>query len=41
VIDHAALGEELFHVPVGETESQVPPDGQGDDLGWEAIASEG
>jgi hypothetical protein len=36
-----ALGEELFHVPVGEAEPQVPPDGQGDDLGREPVPGEG
>jgi hypothetical protein len=29
----ASFGEELLDVPVGEAEPQVPPDGQGDDLG--------
>ena len=30
VIDlDAALGEELFHVPIGQAEPQVPPDRQG------------
>ena len=42
VIDlDAALGEELLHVPVGQAEPQVPPDRQGDDLGREAVPSEG
>jgi hypothetical protein len=29
----AALGEELFDVPVGQAEPQVPAHCQGDDLG--------
>ena len=38
VVDlHAALGQELFHVTVGEAEPQVPPDRQGDDLRREPI----
>src|SRR6266540_1632129 len=37
----AALGEELFDVPVGEAEAQVPADRQGDDLGREAVPGEG
>jgi len=37
----AALGEDLFDVPVGEAEPQVPPDRQGDDLRGEAIPGEG
>jgi hypothetical protein len=36
-----AFGEKLFHVPVGEAETQVPPDRQGDDLGREPVAGEG
>jgi hypothetical protein len=37
----AALGEELFDVPVGQAEPQVPPDRQGDDLGGEPVPGEG
>jgi len=37
----AALGEELFDVPVGQAEAQVPADRQGDDLGREAVPGEG
>jgi hypothetical protein len=37
----AALGEELFDVPVREAEAQVPADRQGDDLGREAVPGEG
>jgi hypothetical protein len=37
----AALGEELFDVPVGEAEARVPADRQGDDLGREAVPGEG
>ncbi len=36
-----ALGEELFHVTVGEAEPQVPPHRQGDDLGREPVSGEG
>jgi hypothetical protein len=32
----ATLGEEFLHIPVRETEPQVPADRQGDDLGREA-----
>jgi len=42
VIDlDAAPGEELLQVPVRQAEPQVPPDGQGDDLGRKPVASEG
>jgi hypothetical protein len=37
----ASLREELLHVPVGQAEPQVPTDGQGDDLGREAVSREG
>ncbi len=41
VIDlDAALGQELLDVPVGETEPQVPPDGEGDDVRREPVADE-
>ncbi len=36
----ASFCQELLHVPVGQTEPQVPADGKGDDLGREAIPSE-
>jgi len=36
-----SLGEELFDVPIGKAEPQVPPDRQGDDLGREPEPSEG
>jgi hypothetical protein len=35
------LGQELFDVAVGQTEPQVPPDRQGDDLWREAEPGEG
>jgi hypothetical protein len=42
VIDlDAALGQELFHVPIGEAEPQVLPDRQGDDLRREPKPGEG
>jgi hypothetical protein len=37
----AALGEQFFDVAVGEAETQVPADGNDDDVGWEAEAGEG
>jgi hypothetical protein len=37
----AALCEELFHIPVGEPEPQVPADRQRDDLRREAVPGEG
>jgi hypothetical protein len=37
----ASLGQELFDVPVGQAEPQVPPDGKGDDLGREPVSGEG
>jgi hypothetical protein len=36
----ASFRQELLDVPVGQGEPQVPPDGQGDDLGREPIAGE-
>jgi hypothetical protein len=36
----ASFRQEFLDVPVGQAEPQVPADGQGDDLGWEPIASE-
>ncbi len=35
------LGEELLHVSVGQTEPQVPPNGERDDLRREAVPGEG
>jgi len=37
----AALAKELFHIPVGEAEAQVPADRQRDDLGREPVPGEG
>jgi len=37
----AALREELFRIPVEKTESQVPTDRKGDDLGREPVPGEG
>src|SRR6266542_5575183 len=37
----APFGEELLDIAVGQAEPQVPPDGQGDDLGREPVAGEG
>ena len=36
----AAFGEEFLDVSVGQAEAQVPADGQGDDLGREAVPGE-
>ena len=36
----APFGEELLDIAVGQAEPQVPPDGQGDDLGREPVAGE-
>ncbi len=42
VIDlDAAFGQELFDVPVGQAEPQVPADRQRDDFGREAVPGEG
>ncbi len=42
VIDlDASLRQEFLHISVGEAEPEVPPDSQGDDLGWEAVPGEG
>jgi hypothetical protein len=35
------LGEQFLDVAAGEAETQVPADGNDDDVGWEAEASEG
>jgi hypothetical protein len=34
----AALGHELFDIPIAEAEAEVEPDTVADDLGWEAMA---
>jgi hypothetical protein len=36
-----SLGEELFDVPIGKAEPQVPLDRQGNDLRRESVPSEG
>jgi len=36
-----ALRQEFLDIPVGQAEAQVPADRQGDDIGREAITSEG
>ena len=35
----AALGEQSFDIVMAEIEPVVQPDGVGDDLGWEAMAT--
>jgi hypothetical protein len=37
----APFGQKLLHVPVGQTEPQVPANRQGDDLGREPGTREG
>jgi hypothetical protein len=36
----ATLDQEFFDVAVGEPVSEVPTDGEHDDLGWEPVAGE-
>jgi hypothetical protein len=42
VVDcHSALGQEFFDVAVGQTEAQIPANGQHDHIGREEEAREG
>jgi hypothetical protein len=42
VVDlHAALGQELLDVAIGQAKAEVPADCDDDDVGWEAEAGEG
>jgi hypothetical protein len=36
----ATLDQQLFHVPVGRSVAQIPPDRDHDHLGWEPKAGE-